>query len=89
MAVSTTDTLLQALQALYHHPVAETRKAADLWLEQFQQTPEAWQVQTNPKGISRKMLLPLFVVYVSFIDKMPLICLKNLWLHTKIPQLGN
>ena len=44
MAVSTTDTLLQALQALYHHPVAETRKAADLWLEQFQQTPEAWQV---------------------------------------------
>ena len=77
MAISTTDTLLQALQALYHHPVAETRKAADLWLEQFQQSPEAWQVRTNPKEISRKILLLGIQDHVSFIDKIPLIWLKN------------
>ena len=44
MAADTKSTLLQALQALYHHPDAETRNSASKWLEQFQDSQEAWQV---------------------------------------------
>jgi len=35
---------LQALQALYSSPDPATKKQADDWLTQFQQTPLAWQV---------------------------------------------
>ncbi|GBG59060.1 hypothetical protein CBR_g24406 [Chara braunii] len=40
-------TLLQALQALYHHPDAEFRKAASRWLEDFQQAVDAWQISDS------------------------------------------
>eukprot|EP00850_Spirogloea_muscicola_P015941 SM000126S26317 [mRNA] locus=s126:109074:117426:- [translate_table: standard] len=43
----TAATLLQALQALYHHPDPEVRSAANRWLEDFQQTVEAWQVSDS------------------------------------------
>jgi transportin-3 len=36
--------LLEAVQALYHHPDPEVRKNANRWLEDFQYTMEAWQV---------------------------------------------
>lgn len=36
--------LLEAVQALYHHPDPEIRKSADRWLEDFQYTMDAWQV---------------------------------------------
>ncbi|KAL2608832.1 hypothetical protein R1flu_027405 [Riccia fluitans] len=39
--------LLEALQALYHHPDPAVRTAANQWLEQFQQTMEAWQVSDS------------------------------------------
>ncbi|KAL3676845.1 hypothetical protein R1sor_026793 [Riccia sorocarpa] len=39
--------LLEALQALYHHPDPSVRTAANQWLEQFQQTMEAWQVSDS------------------------------------------
>ena len=38
-------TLLEALQALYHHPDPQIRNAANQWLEEFQTTMEAWQVR--------------------------------------------
>lgn len=37
-------TLLEALQALYHHPDPSIRNAANQWLDEFQHTMEAWQV---------------------------------------------
>jgi transportin-3 len=40
-------TLLEALQALYHHPDPQIRNAANQWLEEFQTTMEAWQVRRN------------------------------------------
>ncbi|KAJ7520942.1 hypothetical protein O6H91_19G031100 [Diphasiastrum complanatum] len=40
-------TLLEALQALYHHPDPEIRLTANRWLENFQQTVDAWQVSDN------------------------------------------
>eukprot|EP00898_Chlorokybus_atmophyticus_P004078 jgi/Chlat1/4671/Chrsp3S05637 len=43
-AAQTAATLLQALQALYHHPDEGVKKAADRWLEEFQHSVEAWQV---------------------------------------------
>jgi len=39
------ETLLQALQALYHPQVqSEVRQQANKWLEDFQQSTEAWQI---------------------------------------------
>jgi hypothetical protein len=35
--------LLEALQALYHHPDPQIRTAANRWLDEFQHTMEAWQ----------------------------------------------
>lgn len=34
----------QALQALYHHTDSSVKEQASQWLEQWQQSPEAWQV---------------------------------------------
>ncbi|KAG6551513.1 hypothetical protein Mapa_006936 [Marchantia paleacea] len=39
--------LLEALQALYHHPDPAIRTAANQWLDQFQHTMEAWQVSDS------------------------------------------
>ncbi|KAL6883266.1 hypothetical protein ACP4OV_010680 [Aristida adscensionis] len=39
-----TATLKEALTALYHHPDATIRTAADRWLQEFQHTLDAWQV---------------------------------------------
>ncbi|CAM6084292.1 unnamed protein product [Calypogeia fissa] len=39
--------LLEAVQALYHHPDPETRKSANRWLEDFQYTMDAWQVSDS------------------------------------------
>ncbi|KAH9568191.1 hypothetical protein CY35_03G065200 [Sphagnum magellanicum] len=39
--------LLEALQALYHHPDPQIRTAANRWLDEFQHTMEAWQVQRD------------------------------------------
>jgi hypothetical protein len=36
--------LLEALQALYHHPDPKIKDEADRYLEQWQQTTEAWSV---------------------------------------------
>ena len=36
--------LLEALQALYHHPDPKIKDEADRYLEQWQQTVEAWSV---------------------------------------------
>lgn len=43
-ANNTLATLKQALEALHRHPDADVRTQADRWLEEFQQTQEAWQV---------------------------------------------
>jgi transportin-3 len=40
----TRTTLLEAVQALYHHPDPSIRNAANQWLDEFQHTMEAWQV---------------------------------------------
>lgn len=37
-------TLLEALQALYHHPDPSIRNNANQWLDDFQHTFDAWQV---------------------------------------------
>eukprot|EP00928_Gymnodinium_smaydae_P009867 TRINITY_DN13693_c0_g1_i1.p1 TRINITY_DN13693_c0_g1~~TRINITY_DN13693_c0_g1_i1.p1 ORF type:complete len:950 (+),score=239.04 TRINITY_DN13693_c0_g1_i1:119-2968(+) len=51
------DQTLQALQALYSSPDPATKKQADDWLTQFQQTPVAWtvsdQVLTRPETPSQ------------------------------------
>ncbi|CAM6095713.1 unnamed protein product [Calypogeia fissa] len=39
--------LLEAVQALYHHPDPEIQKSAIRWLEDFQYTMDAWQVQRD------------------------------------------
>ncbi|KAH7433967.1 hypothetical protein KP509_07G095100 [Ceratopteris richardii] len=39
--------LLQALQALYHDPSPTTRNAANQWLQDFQQSLEAWQISDS------------------------------------------
>jgi transportin-3 len=39
--------LLEALQALYHHPDPQIRTAANRWLDEFQHTMEAWQVSDS------------------------------------------
>jgi len=44
MATDTRTTLLQALQALYQSQNKEIRDRANAWLEQFQQTVEAWSI---------------------------------------------
>ena len=49
-------TLLEALQALYHHPDPQIRNAANQWLEEFQTTMEAWQVRRNRCGDFRFFL---------------------------------
>lgn len=43
---STSQALLQALQALYHGTPA-VKEEANKWLEQFQQSTEAWQVTND------------------------------------------
>ncbi|MCO5614511.1 hypothetical protein L7F22_068794 [Adiantum nelumboides] len=45
--METQATLLQALQALYHDPNADTRSAANQWLQEFQHSLEAWQISDN------------------------------------------
>ncbi|KAG0561064.1 hypothetical protein KC19_9G034400 [Ceratodon purpureus] len=40
-------TLLEALQALYHHPDPSIRNAANQWLDEFQHTMEAWQISDS------------------------------------------
>lgn len=43
----TRGTLLEAVQALYHHPDPSIRNAANQWLDEFQHTMEAWQVSSH------------------------------------------
>ncbi|KAI5076843.1 hypothetical protein GOP47_0008908 [Adiantum capillus-veneris] len=45
--METQATLLHALQALYHDPKADTRGAANQWLQEFQHSLEAWQISDN------------------------------------------
>jgi transportin-3 len=44
MEAQATATVKEALAALYHHPDAAIRTAADRWLQEFQHTLDAWQV---------------------------------------------
>lgn len=44
MEAQATETVKQALAALYHHPDDGIRTAADQWLQEFQHTLDAWQV---------------------------------------------
>ncbi|OEL21061.1 Transportin MOS14 [Dichanthelium oligosanthes] len=44
MEAQATETVKQALAALYHHPDDGIRTAADRWLQEFQHTLDAWQV---------------------------------------------
>lgn len=44
MAQNTVSLLNEALQALYHHPDTQVRNRANKWLEEFQESQEAWQV---------------------------------------------
>ena len=46
MAQSAADQLQQALQALYHGDPS-VKEQANKWLEQFQQSTEAWQVTND------------------------------------------
>lgn len=39
------NTVKNALNALYHHEDDAVRMQADLWLQEFQRTIDAWQVQ--------------------------------------------
>jgi transportin-3 len=36
--------LLEAMQAMYHHPDPSIRNVANQWLDEFQHIVEAWQV---------------------------------------------
>ena len=38
------NTVKEALNALYHHPDDAVRMEADRWLQSFQRTLDAWQV---------------------------------------------
>ena len=38
--------VLQAVQALYHHPDEAVKKQANVWLEAWQQSQEAWAVSS-------------------------------------------
>lgn len=49
-------TLLEALQALYHHPDPSIRNAANQWLDEFQHTMDAWQVMS----LARNFLVKSF-----------------------------
>lgn len=40
----TTDTVLQALKALYHSPDTSAKEHASSWLEQFQKSVHAWTI---------------------------------------------
>ncbi|XP_024389574.1 transportin MOS14 [Physcomitrium patens] len=40
-------TLLEALQALYHHPDPSIRNNANQWLDDFQHTFDAWQISDS------------------------------------------
>lgn len=42
--VSGVPALLEALNALYHHADPAVKDQANKWLEQWQQSPDAWQV---------------------------------------------
>jgi len=44
MGENTRAQLLEALEALYHHPTAEVRRSADHWLADWQRTQEAWSL---------------------------------------------
>ncbi|GLJ30869.1 hypothetical protein SUGI_0613730 [Cryptomeria japonica] len=44
---SVRDTLQEALKALYHHPEQQVRNQANVWLQEFQRTIEAWEVSDS------------------------------------------
>jgi len=44
MAAQGQEPLLAAIAALYHNPNPKVKEQANRWLEQWQQTTEAWQI---------------------------------------------
>ena len=44
MAAQGQEPLLAAIAALYHNPDPKVKEQANRWLEQWQQTTEAWQI---------------------------------------------
>ncbi|KAH9301503.1 hypothetical protein KI387_013086 [Taxus chinensis] len=45
--VKVRDTLQEAVKALYHHPEHQVRNQANVWLQEFQRTLEAWEVSDS------------------------------------------
>ncbi|GMH40699.1 hypothetical protein BSKO_08603 [Bryopsis sp. KO-2023] len=41
------EALLQALNALYHHPDSQVKESADKWLERWRESTEAWQISDS------------------------------------------
>jgi len=46
--------LLRAIEVLHRTPDRDLRRAANSWLEQFQQSLEAWQVPAHPQPGPRR-----------------------------------
>ena len=44
MAAQGQEPLLAAIAALYHNPDPKVKEQANRWLEQWQQTTQAWQI---------------------------------------------
>lgn len=44
MAAQGQEQLIAAIAALYHNPDPKVKEEANRWLEQWQQTVEAWQI---------------------------------------------
>uniref|UniRef100_A0A0D9XKL7 Exportin-1/Importin-beta-like domain-containing protein n=1 Tax=Leersia perrieri TaxID=77586 RepID=A0A0D9XKL7_9ORYZ len=59
MEAQATAAVKEALAALYHHPDDATRTAADRWLQQFQHTLDAWQVQRDFEELPSEAFRPL------------------------------
>ncbi|KAE9467322.1 hypothetical protein C3L33_00766, partial [Rhododendron williamsianum] len=53
------NTVKEALNALYHHPDDAVRMQADRWLQEFQRTIDAWQVQRDFEELPSEAFRPL------------------------------
>ncbi|KAF8407988.1 hypothetical protein HHK36_007128 [Tetracentron sinense] len=53
------NTVKEALNALYHHPDDSVRMQADRWLQDFQRTIDAWQVQRDYEELPSEAFRPL------------------------------
>ncbi|KAL5977120.1 hypothetical protein ACLOJK_021462 [Asimina triloba] len=58
-SVELQNTVKEALNALYHHPDDSVRMQADQWLQNFQRTIDAWQVQRDFEELPSEAFGPL------------------------------